>query len=185
MALMRPSSEGHQGTMPSLSAIQDGKHFPLSRVLIFCHLTFLHLQMVLSLCACRGPAVPRCYISRYPYPCNFHPLPLTLIHSNNTPFPASQPIIPPSHMTPSLSASLSLPLSPFIEPNLFVMSSLGKLHPICCHSLNEFICLCIGHGSISPSSLSRSCLPTPPPTSVPSGTLYIRGTTPGIYCSPK
>lgn len=151
--------------MPSLSGIQDGKHFPLSRVLISCHLTFLRLQLVLSLFlgACRGPALPCCYISGYPYSWNFLPLPLTLIHSNNTPFPASQPIIPPFPYDPlPVSISLSLPLSPFIEPNLFVMSSLGKLRPICCHSLNEFICLCIGHGSISPSS--RSFLP-PHPTS--------------------
>lgn len=108
----------------------------------------------------RGPALLRSSIGRCPYVCNFPPLPLALIHSNNTPFPASQPISPPSPLAPSLSASLSLPLSLFIEPNLFVMSSLGKLRPICCHSLNEFICLCIGHGSISPSSLSFSCLPT-------------------------
>lgn len=50
------------------------------------------------------------------------------------------------------------------------MSSLGKLRPICCHSLNEFICLCIGHGRISPSSPSASLFPnttTPTPLSPP------------------
>lgn len=162
------------GTMPSLSSIQDGKHFPLLRVLICCHLIFLRLRLVFSQ-RIQLPALLCCYVSRHPHLCNFLPLPLALIHSNNSPFPASQPISPPSHLTPSLSASLSLPLSPFTEPNLFVMSSLGKLHPICCHSLNEFICLCIGHGSISPSSPSLSCRPTPPLTSVPSGdSIYTR-----------
>lgn len=130
----------------------------------------------------------QCHISPYPYLHNFLPLPLTLINSNNTPFPAAQPITPLSRYPPSLSVSLSLPLSPFIEPNLFVMSSLGKLRPICCHSLNEFICLCIGHGSISPSSLPHTLSflpPTLPLTGVPLGALYIPGTTPGTYCSSK
>lgn len=84
-------------------------------------------------------------------------LSLTLIISNNSPFPSAQPI---PVLTPSppafLRLCISLPLSPFIKPNRFVMVSLGKLCSICCHSLNEFICLCIGHGSITPS------LPCPP-----------------------
>lgn len=57
---------------------------------------------------CRGPALLRCYISRYPFLCNFLPLPLALIHSNNTPFPASQPISPPFPSDP-LPISISLP----------------------------------------------------------------------------
>lgn len=160
--------------MPSLRGTQNGRHFPLS----FSYTLSLHLPSIscsrrvslvqttvnvpLSL---HIPPLP-CPISTYPYLHNFLPLPLTLINSNNTPFPATQPITPPSPFYPppylhlSLSRSPSF-LSPFIEPNLFVMSSLGKLHPICCHSLNEFICLCIGHGSISPSSLSLSYPPTP------------------------
>lgn len=71
-----------------------------------------------------------------------------------------------------------------------MMSSLGKLHPICCHSLNEFICLCIGHWahlSLLLPPLPLSLPPSSPPalTGVPLGTLYIPGTTPGTYCSTK
>lgn len=177
MALMRLSSEGRWDN--GLFEQHPGWETPPS--LTRSQMPSLNLSPPSA--GLLAPALLRCSISRYPQLCNL--LPLTVINSNNTPFPASQPISPPSHLTPSLSASLYLPLYPFIEPNLFVMSSLGKLRPICCHSLNEFIGLCIGHGSISPSSRSLSCPPTPPLTSAPSGTLYIRGTTPGTYCSPK
>lgn len=71
-----------------------------------------------------------------------------------------------------------------------MMSSLGKLRPICCHSLNEFICLCIGHWAqlsllLPPLPLSLSPSSPPPLTGVPLGTIYIPGTTPGTYCSTK
>lgn len=162
---------GTPGTIRSLMRMQNGRHFPLPRS---CSLTLCHST---SRSRCGGSpvwvlvdvyfSIPllQCHISTYPYLHYF--LPLTLVNSNNTPFTAAQPItlLSPAPPPPSsLSGSLSLPLSPFIKPNLFVMSSLGKLCPICCHSLNEFICLCIGHGSISPSPLPRPSFLSYPPS---------------------
>lgn len=114
---------GTPGTMPSLRGMQNGRHFPLSRVLILS----VTYPPSISCSRCDSDSsvqtpvnVPlslyipllQCHISTYPYLHNFLPLPLTLINSNNTPFPAAQPITPPSPFYPlPICISLSLPPS--------------------------------------------------------------------------
>lgn len=112
----------------------------------------------------------RFHISPYPYRSNFLPLPLPLISSNNTPLPAARPLVPFA--------------SPFTGANLFVMSSLGKLRPICCPGLNEFICLCIGPcmgASLPP--LPRLLSSPPPFWCSPGHSIYTGQQSGGTYYS--
>lgn len=117
---------GTPRTMPSLRGMQNGRHFPvpLSCSLTLCHSTasiscsprsrfdsWVQTLVCVSLSLSLYIPPPQCHISPYPYLHNFLPLPLTLINSNNTPFPTSQPITPPYPLPPSLSVSLSLPPS--------------------------------------------------------------------------
>lgn len=156
---------GTPWTMLSLRTRQNGRHcsvphsHTLSLNLLSCPACITHSTMLTFLLLYIPLLLSQIFI--------YITFPLSvLVHSFTNPFLAAQPItlVPPPSLYPSLPP-------PFTEPNLFVKSSLGKLCPICSHSFNEYICLCIGHGNISPSSSSSSfsSLPISPyPISIPS-----------------